>query len=150
MTHPRKTIRATVVEMLKDASTSAGTRVYAQRSAPIHEGESSTLPAILVFGGDESAEVSEFGRGQPLDRTWNLTVSVVAKSTSDDTIDDTIDDLCEEVEDALEDLQALQESSDLENIFVDMVYNGCAIVRGGETNEYIDCANLTYVVRYRA
>jgi hypothetical protein len=103
----RKAIRAHVVGLLM-GETSAETRVFANRAAPVHAG--AELPAIVVWADREEAQKEEEA---PLvwRRKLEVRVEVIARAlghpavapTGGATVSlaDVLDDLCEEVEQIL-------------------------------------------------
>ena len=93
--HLHKQIRAAVVTKLTGLTTS-GSRVYANRLAPLPD---ATQPSLLVALDDERADGITVHQPQVQDRTLTLSVSAVAKASS--ALDDTLDLMSKEVEIAL-------------------------------------------------
>lgn len=94
MAHPRKLIRDAVVERLKAASTSADSRVFANRALPLFKNE---LPAILVYLSSEPSEIS-IEAPREYRRNLQLTLELVAQNNSEGGLDDALDELAEQVE----------------------------------------------------
>lgn len=93
--HLHKQIRAAVVTKLTGLTTS-GSRVYANRLAPLPD---TTSPSLLITLDEERAEGMTIHQPQMVERTLVLSVSAVAKATSG--LDDTLDLMSKEVETAL-------------------------------------------------
>ena len=93
--HLHKQIRAALVTALTGLTTS-GSRVYANRLAPLPD---TTSPTLLVTLDDEQATGLTIHQPQAQDRTLSLSVAAVVKASS--AVDDTLDLMSKEVEIAL-------------------------------------------------
>ena len=93
--HLHKQIRGAIVTALTGLTTS-GSRVYANRLAPLPD---TTSPSLLITLDDERAEGLTVHRPQAQDRTLALSVAAVAKAST--TLDATLDLMSKEVEVAL-------------------------------------------------
>ncbi len=93
--HLHKQIRAAVVSKLTGLTTS-GSRVYANRLAPLPD---ATSPSLLVTLDEETAEPLTMHSPQAQERRLQLSVGAVAKAASG--VDDTLDLMSKEVEGAL-------------------------------------------------
>jgi hypothetical protein len=98
MTHPRQTIRDAVVAALKAAATSAGNRVYSNRSVP---NDPKQLPLINVFTDEEKSERASASTGE-LKRNLALVVEIVGGSPEDELLDNVLDAIADSVEAAME------------------------------------------------
>lgn len=96
MTQSRKNIRESVVTILKSAETTAGERVYGNRSRTVWKTE---LPAILVFSREEESKPYVMGE-KPLKRALQLVIQAEVEGTGE-IIDDTLDELADQMEDAM-------------------------------------------------
>ncbi len=93
--HLHKQIRAAVVTKLTGLTTS-GSRIYANRLAPLPDGQQ---PTLLVTLDEERAEGLTIHQPQAQERSLTLSVAAVAKASS--ALDDTLDLMSKEVEIAL-------------------------------------------------
>lgn len=96
MSSNAKRIRAAVVEGLKAEMTTAGDRVYGNRTRPVWK---DTMPVLLVFTREERAEVFQVS---PRVYRRILTLAVVAvdhdNGSAAGPVDDRLDDLAAKVE----------------------------------------------------
>jgi hypothetical protein len=99
MAHPRKLIRAAIVNALKAADTAAGERVFKSRATPWRTVE---LPGISVFAAEELVdEGSEESAPRELLRGADFNLDLVVAMPADGDVDDALDDLAEQVEAAM-------------------------------------------------
>lgn len=93
--HLHKQIRGAVVSKLTGLTTS-GSRVYANRLAPLTD---STSPSLLITLDEEQAEPLTIHAPMAQERRLALSVALVAKAST--ALDDTLDLMSKEVEIAL-------------------------------------------------
>lgn len=93
--HLHKQIRGAVVTKLTGLTTS-GSRIYANRLAPLPD---ATSPSLLVTLDEERATGLTIHQPQAQERELSLSVAAVAKAAS--SLDDTLDLMSKEVETAL-------------------------------------------------
>lgn len=153
MTHARKTIRQTIVDILQDASiTDVGDNVFPDRLIPVHDNDDSDiLPCILVFTGDETSVVDDFG-SPILDRNVLFTIEGHLQHVDEAILDDKLDDLAEAIEDALDDDSALVDEANtlgLKNVFMDIQLTSSSLSMTASGQKPTGCVKLTYNVRYR-
>lgn len=129
----RKKIRAKVVEILKQAETIAGEKVYGKRSNTLWKTE---LPAILVFCREEESAPYVMGE-KPLKRAMQLVVQ--AEGELDD---DGLDDFADQIEDAMKADPTLGDED------VDSTLIGTQIEVSSEGEKLYGAIRLTYEVTY--
>ena len=95
MSHIRTTLRAALVQLLKDADTDAGDNVYPNRQTATWTSE---LPAIFVFTKDEQANQRALNSSQSI-RALQLIFEL--RVFANDTTDDDLDTLAKQVEDVI-------------------------------------------------
>lgn len=93
--HLHKQIRGALVTKLTGLATS-GSRVYANRLAPLTE---ATSPSLLITLDEEQAEPLTIHAPMAQERRLSVSVALVAKASS--ALDDTLDLMSKEVEIAL-------------------------------------------------
>lgn len=104
--HPRQEIRETVVQLLKDANTTAGQRVYENRMEPLRKQD---LPAIIVYTMRERIDPAWDTAPRELKRTTTIAIEAALLATDD--VDDELDAMARDIEGAMH---------------VDDTLNGCA------------------------
>ncbi|MGJ4995733.1 MULTISPECIES: hypothetical protein [unclassified Bradyrhizobium] len=111
MAHPRKLIRVSFVDRLKNSlpdgsfRTRAQSRVYKSRLAPISEEElKEDGPAILVYARmEETGKPQDYGvEGDATHVERNLTLVTEAMLLAGSEVDDALDDMAEEIEAAID------------------------------------------------
>lgn len=135
MNHPRKDIRDAVVALLTGA-TSAGSRVYPSRFAPVSESE---LPCLLVYTLSEDVEISsesprEYGR------SLKLIVDIRAAAAA--SLDNTFDALALQVE------SAMMQDFTLGDRVNDIILQNTEISVSVEGDAEIGSCALTYLLPY--
>jgi len=135
VSHPRKQIRAAVVQTLLDAGLVGG-RVFRSRARELQPNE---LPAILVYADEETAEPTSETGARCYVKDLKVRVKMVAAG---DTADEDLDDLAELVEDAL----ALDET--LGGVATSVVYASMDQGMDEETQRSHVAETLTFDVRY--
>jgi hypothetical protein len=97
MTHPRKSLRASLLSVLTGLP-ATGSHVYQYKRYPL---DPSVLPAIRFYiTGDDANEKAISQKTAPLDRNVRVTVEVVVKQA--DAAEAAVDDICESVEAAID------------------------------------------------
>lgn len=135
MKHKRSEIRANVVELIKEAVTGAGDRVFGQRTKPLWKTE---LPAILVYVRNERSTPFEVG-SNILDRKLRLAIHA---ETEGDDLDEKLDDLASEIEDAI------KANPSINNVATDAVLAQTEIDVSSEGEKPFGAVRLTYEVSY--
>lgn len=101
--HPRRFMRAKVVELLLAANTLVGDSVHKSRTKPFidAEGWQTQLPAINVSFSTEQTQLYD-SAPQSYKRTASIDVSIYAAAGQEDSpLDDWLDDVSEQVEIAI-------------------------------------------------
>ena len=110
--HLHKQIRGAVVTKLTGLTTS-GSRVYANRLAPLPD---TTQPSLTITLDEETSEGLTVHQPQAQGRTLTLAVSAMAKASS--SLDDTLDLMSKEVE------VALSSGITIGSVHLDVLYTG--------------------------
>lgn len=134
MAHIRGSIRSTLVNILKTDVTQVSNRVY---DTPVRK--LSTLPAIRVFTGEETA-VPRSATGNTYVRTVTMDIEVVLSETEDYALD--LDDVCETVE------NSIKNNPSISGFAQRSIYIGTRFEHSGEGNKPIVSAILTYNIVY--
>lgn len=133
--HPRKAIRDAVVQLLKDAATSAGANVFPTREVPWRTVE---LPGISVYALEESSE--PIAIDGDLDR--RVVIAIHAVTRLSEGVDDEIDQLALEIEAAMASDQALRGTA----LF--SFLTATEITVDESTTRPVGAIRLAYEVRY--
>lgn len=97
--HPRRVIRAKVVELLIAGATAAADRVYPTRVVPHRRG---SLPVLSVYTLEETVD-PESANTAPRELTRDVTLRIEGwVQAGAEAVDDQLDDLAEEVEAIME------------------------------------------------
>lgn len=95
MTHPRQTIRESLVTLLTGLPLT-GSRVYGSRLSPVEEG---SLPALRIYADSEQASPLLIHAQTTRERDITYRIEIVARANAD--LDDALDAIAEQVEGAL-------------------------------------------------
>ena len=95
MTHPRQTIRESLVTLLTGLPLT-GSRVYGSRLSPVEEG---SLPALRIYADREQASPLVIHAQTTRERDITYRIEIVARANAD--LDDALDAIAEQVEGAL-------------------------------------------------
>ena len=95
MTHPRQTIRESLVTLLTGLPLT-GSRVYGSRLSPVEEG---SLPALRIYADSEQASPLVIHAQTTRERDITYRIEIVARANAD--LDDALDAIAEQVEGAL-------------------------------------------------
>jgi len=94
MSSERKKIRHAIVDLLKRKKTSAGRKVFGNRSTNVWQED---LPAIMVY--PRSEDVSERSKSpREITRSLSMAIEIVTDGKDDDEAADRMDDLADQVE----------------------------------------------------
>ena len=95
MTHPRQTIRESLVTLLTGLPLT-GSRVYGSRLSPVEEG---SLPALRIYADSEQASPLVIHAQTTRERDITYRIEIVARANAD--LDDALDAIAAQVEGAL-------------------------------------------------
>jgi hypothetical protein len=137
----RKTIRAAVVQAIKDAAIDGiGDRVYGNRVRRIW---ASKVPCILVYTRTEGGEPDSITPNGYL-RRLSLAVEVIWKANAE--LDDRLDEVAEAIEAVISTSE--DESLPLGGAVADIEYRGTELDLSRDAEDQLGAARLLYEAKY--
>jgi hypothetical protein len=131
MTHPRKTVRNAVINLLFDVDEFYG-RVYSSRVYPVQPSE---LPCAIVHTDTENSEPMYEGGSREYSRQITLAVEIICYGG-----DDEVDDLCSLAE------QVIENDQTLDGFAQDCYLASTQITQSGDNQKPTVVARLEYQV----
>lgn len=141
MTHPRKSIRQALVDLLKaPPQTAAGDRVFGNRVIPVKHQE--VFPVIAIYTLREEKE--EFSSApRVLNRQLDVGITIIESATDQDPVDDLVDLVVEQIE------AKLNVDRTLGGLCQDVSYEGFDAAFDHQGRELTGGGRLRYRIQYQ-